>query len=69
MFRWYGLIHCRRLGVKLKIWSFGQAMCGEYVEEKRDLIRAVPKDRKLSDIPKLTQVWSSFSICAWFTLN
>lgn len=35
--------------------DFIDAMCGEYVEEKRDLIRAVPKDRKLSDIPKLTQ--------------
>lgn len=35
--------------------DFIDAMCGEYVEEKRDLIRAVPKDRRLSDIPKLTQ--------------
>ncbi|KAJ6337549.1 hypothetical protein OIU76_007263 [Salix suchowensis] len=35
--------------------DFIDAMCGEYVEEKRDLIRAIPKDRKLSNIPKLTQ--------------
>ncbi|KAJ6954566.1 hypothetical protein NC652_006105 [Populus alba x Populus x berolinensis] len=35
--------------------DFIDAMCGEYVEEKRDLIRAVPKDRRLSDIPRLTQ--------------
>ncbi|CAK7347149.1 unnamed protein product [Dovyalis caffra] len=56
-------IQCIRLKVYLRFGHLGQAMCGEYVEEKRDLIRAVPKDRKLSNIPKLTQVWSSFSIC------
>lgn len=31
-------------------------MCTDYVEEKRDLIRAIPKDRKLSDLPKISQV-------------
>lgn len=31
-------------------------MCRDYVEEKKELIRAIPKDRKLSDIPKITQV-------------
>jgi hypothetical protein len=31
-------------------------MCTDYVEEKRDLIRAIPKDRKLSDLHKISQV-------------
>lgn len=35
--------------------DFIDAMCTEFVEEKRDLIRAIPKDRKLSDIPKISQ--------------
>ncbi|GMY17291.1 isoform 2 of monoacylglycerol lipase abhd6 [Fagus crenata] len=35
--------------------DFIEAMCHEYVEEKRDLIRAIPKDRKLSNIPKISQ--------------
>ncbi|KAJ7959001.1 Alpha/beta-hydrolase superfamily protein [Quillaja saponaria] len=35
--------------------DFIDAMCTEYVEEKRDLVRAIPKDRKLSDLPKITQ--------------
>lgn len=37
------------------IW---QTMCADYVEEKRDLIRAIPKDRKISEIPKVAQVRS-----------
>ncbi|KAJ0087196.1 hypothetical protein Patl1_08533 [Pistacia atlantica] len=35
--------------------DFIDAMCREYVEEKRDLIRAIPKDRKISNISKITQ--------------
>lgn len=35
--------------------DFIDVMCTEYVEEKRELIRAIPKDRKLSAIPKITQ--------------
>ncbi|XP_038897764.1 monoacylglycerol lipase ABHD6-like [Benincasa hispida] len=35
--------------------DFIQAMCSEYVEEKRELIKAIPKDRRLSDIPKIQQ--------------
>lgn len=34
----------------------GQAMCTEYLEEKRELVRAIPKDRKISNIDKITQV-------------
>lgn len=41
-------------------------MCVEHVEEKRDLIRDVPKDRKLTNSPKITQVWSFFSERASF---
>ncbi|KAG8660374.1 hypothetical protein MANES_02G152000v8 [Manihot esculenta] len=36
--------------------DFIDSMCRDYVEEKKELIRAIPKDRKLSDIPKITQV-------------
>ncbi|XP_010534077.1 PREDICTED: monoacylglycerol lipase ABHD6-like [Tarenaya hassleriana] len=31
------------------------ALRREYVEEKRELIKAIPKDRKISDIPKIAQ--------------
>ncbi|KAH9756563.1 AB hydrolase-1 domain-containing protein [Citrus sinensis] len=31
------------------------AMCTEYLEEKRELVRAIPKDRKISNIDKITQ--------------
>ncbi|KAF6148714.1 hypothetical protein GIB67_019322 [Kingdonia uniflora] len=33
----------------------GQVMCTEYVQEKRELLAAVLKDRKLSDLPRITQ--------------
>jgi len=33
-----------------------QAMCTEYREERKELILAIPKDRKITDIPKITQV-------------
>ncbi|XP_042494086.1 monoacylglycerol lipase abhd6-A-like [Macadamia integrifolia] len=35
--------------------DFIDVMCTEYVEEKRQLIQALIKDRKLSDLPKITQ--------------
>ncbi|KAJ9146441.1 hypothetical protein P3X46_028709 [Hevea brasiliensis] len=35
--------------------DFIDAMCRDYVEEKKELIRAIPKDRKLLDLPKITQ--------------
>lgn len=31
-------------------------MCSDYVEEKTELINALIKDRKLSDLPKISQV-------------
>ncbi|XP_052189676.1 uncharacterized protein LOC127799569 isoform X2 [Diospyros lotus] len=35
--------------------DFVDVMHKEHLEEKRELIRAIPKDRKLSDLPKITQ--------------
>ncbi|KEH28075.1 putative triacylglycerol lipase [Medicago truncatula] len=35
--------------------DFIHTMCREYVQEKRDLIRAIAKDRNLSDLPKISQ--------------
>lgn len=31
-------------------------MCTDYVQEKRDLIRAILTERKLSNLPKISQV-------------
>ncbi|KAK6923389.1 Alpha/beta hydrolase fold-1 [Dillenia turbinata] len=33
----------------------GQVMCTEYVEERKQLIHTLHKDRRLSDLPKITQ--------------
>ncbi|KAJ4967140.1 hypothetical protein NE237_018989 [Protea cynaroides] len=35
--------------------DFIDVMCTDYVEEKKELIQALIKDRKLSDLPKITQ--------------
>ncbi|XP_027332287.1 uncharacterized protein LOC113847397 [Abrus precatorius] len=35
--------------------DFIEAMCRDYEQEKRELIKAIAKDRKLSDIPKISQ--------------
>lgn len=35
--------------------DFIEVMCTEYVEEKKELIQALLKDRKVTDIPKITQ--------------
>ncbi|EOY15987.1 Alpha/beta-Hydrolases superfamily protein isoform 2 [Theobroma cacao] len=35
--------------------DFIGVMCTEYTEEKKELIRAIPNDRKISNIPKITQ--------------
>ncbi|KAL9234269.1 hypothetical protein vseg_009157 [Gypsophila vaccaria] len=36
--------------------DFIHVLCAEYLQEKRELIRAIPKDRKLDEIPKITQL-------------
>lgn len=35
--------------------DFIQVMCTEYFQERKELIQALHKDRKLSDLPKITQ--------------
>lgn len=35
--------------------DFIDVMCTDYVQEKRELIRAILRDRKLSNLPKITQ--------------
>ncbi|XP_029119334.2 uncharacterized protein [Elaeis guineensis] len=37
------------------IWDYIQVMCTAHVTEKTELINALVKDRKLSDLPKITQ--------------
>ncbi|KAM2323078.1 hypothetical protein PS1_019950 [Malus domestica] len=37
------------------LMDFIQAMYSEYVQEKKELIQAIPKNRKLSDLPKIPQ--------------
>ncbi|XP_068314432.1 uncharacterized protein [Pyrus communis] len=37
------------------LMDFIQAMFTEFVQEKKDLIRAVPQNRKLSELPKIPQ--------------
>jgi len=33
-----------------------QVMCTDFRQEKEELIQALHKDRKMSDLPKITQV-------------
>ncbi|KAL3504745.1 hypothetical protein ACH5RR_034586 [Cinchona calisaya] len=35
--------------------DFVEEMGSDFIEEKKDLIRAIPKDKRLSDLPKITQ--------------
>ncbi|OVA14217.1 Alpha/beta hydrolase fold-1 [Macleaya cordata] len=35
--------------------DFIEVMCTEYIEEKRELLREILKDRRLSNLPKITQ--------------
>lgn len=35
--------------------DFIDVMCTEYTEEKRELVRAIPRDRKISNIPRISQ--------------
>lgn len=37
------------------LYDYIDAMCRDFEEERRDLIRNIPKGRRISDIPKLTQ--------------
>ncbi|XP_022131512.1 uncharacterized protein LOC111004689 isoform X1 [Momordica charantia] len=44
-----------RLMLTCLLNDFIESMCLDYIEEKRELIRAIPKERKLSDLPKIHQ--------------
>ncbi|KAL8167054.1 hypothetical protein V2J09_008553 [Rumex salicifolius] len=37
------------------LYDFIDAMCSEYVEERKDLLRNIPKGRRISDLPTLSQ--------------
>lgn len=39
----------------LGVIIYEQEMFTQYVEEKKELLLAIAKDRKLSDLPKITQ--------------
>ncbi|XWS44952.1 hypothetical protein CRYUN_Cryun15aG0094200 [Craigia yunnanensis] len=44
--------------------DFIHVMCSEYLQERKELIQALHKDRKLSDLPKITQptliIWGEY---------
>ncbi|KDP29699.1 hypothetical protein JCGZ_18634 [Jatropha curcas] len=44
--------------------DFIEVMCTEYLQEKKELIQALHKDRKLSNLPKITQptliIWGEY---------
>lgn len=44
----------------LGVIIYEQEMFTQYVEEKKELLLAIAKDRKLSDLPKITQVFFPF---------
>lgn len=35
--------------------DFIEEMCSDFLEEKRELLRAIPRDRRLADLPKIPQ--------------
>ncbi|OIW16597.1 hypothetical protein TanjilG_02803 [Lupinus angustifolius] len=37
------------------LYDFIEAMCMDYIEDKRELVRIIAKGRKLSDLPKICQ--------------
>lgn len=37
-------------------WHRLQVMCSEHLQERKELIQALHKDRKLSDLPKINHV-------------
>ncbi|KAL2317699.1 hypothetical protein Fmac_031575 [Flemingia macrophylla] len=44
--------------------DFIETMCRDYEQEKREMIKAIAKDRKLSDLPKISQrtliIWGEY---------
>ena len=56
---------------KLSFYYFqiGQVMCKGFVEERRELIQTVLKDRSLSDLPVIKQVIIYHSCSLLFILD
>lgn len=50
------------MNVRVRNGGFGQSMCRDYVEERRELIRALANGRKLADLPRISQVCHIFNI-------
>lgn len=48
------------------LWDFIDVMCSEFVEEKRDLIKSILKERRLSDLPRIKQVRNYTSLAFVF---
>lgn len=48
---------------------FGQVMYTEYVQEKKELIQEILKDRKTLQLPKITQVFASLIIISVLKLK
>ena len=48
------ILFCLNLAFGISLHK--QVMCTEHLQERRELIRALHKDRKLSNLPKITQV-------------
>ncbi|CAL5368558.1 unnamed protein product [Camellia sinensis] len=42
-----------------------EVMCTEYLQERKELIQALHKDRKLSNLPKITQIKIRYSHWNW----
>lgn len=51
-----------QLKIISEICLFCQVMCKENLQERRELIQALHKDRKVSDLPKITQVKYTYSL-------
>lgn len=50
-------------------WWNEQTMFTDFVQEKKELILAIPKNRKLSDLPKIHQVHFRSWFIFWITYN
>lgn len=63
---WFILTKIERRVSSKNLVILTQAMCMEYAEEKRELVKSIPKNRKLSDLPKIHQVHFLMSLSSSF---
>ena len=56
------------LDLPFRISLHEQVMCTEHLQERRELIMALHKDRKLSNLPKITQVGVYILFLWWSTI-